>query len=217
MKRTVKIVLGIFLVIILIRLFFFNAEENHVSFPMHLSTPDKVTNFSWKSLLVDVSGDTKYGDADGKELSYHYDAQTDSIWFKYVIFQELESDFPALSLSVDIDHNQENGFGWYGSNAVFRYDKMVSVGPKKIENRSYVGFNGITNQEGIKSRNWVNEKRGNVTYYRLKDNKTFIIGFPLQDLSISSGIINVIGSVGEDAVWNDDIGQDDSYATIHLD
>jgi len=178
--------------------------------------PAWVSEIKWNSLLSDKENDGQYTNntADGKSFAYFYDSETEQLWFKWETYKPI-STFPALSVSIDTDANQENGVNWYGEYRAFKFEKMISVGPIRKNDDGYYGYNGITDEEGVRTRNWINVKKNVVHFYETNSERTFIISIDKNEIADNLKTFNVIASVGENARWNDDIG-DNIYATINL-
>ena len=187
----------------------------------HLSTfeinplPAHVKQFAWVKLADDQAQDGRRKDsADGKALHYFYDAETDTLWFKLELYNAV-SKRPAVSISIDTDADQTTGIGWYGANSAFQFEKMLSVGPISQDGEVYTGYNGITNQEGVAAADWINEKQNVLAFHVDPADKAYFIGVKRADLMPERARIHVIGSVGANALWNDDIGET-GYAEIDL-
>lgn len=191
-------------------------RKGHLStFPIS-SVPTQIKNLDWIKLADDQAQDGKReNSADGKAFYYHYDIQTDTLWFKLELYNEISEEKPAVSVSIDTDTDQSTGVAWYGANASYTFEKMLSVGPINKEGEMYYGYNGITNQEGVSAGDWINEKQAVLAFYTDQSGKAYFIGVKRSDISPNLQQINVIGSVGKNALWNDDIGES-GYATITL-
>jgi len=153
--------------------------------------------------------------ADGKSMSYFFDKQSDMIWFKLETYTDTDTFSPAMSISFDTDCDQKTGTPWYGSNTKFTVDRMISASPKRQGN-GYEGFNGITDDKGIQLAQWTNIQEDNISFYFSPDEKCQYIGVKVSDIKPGMKKFNVIGSVGNNSIWNDDIGKDGIFATIEL-
>ncbi len=184
--------------------------------PIH-EVSNKIQTFPWTLLSNDISGDASSGsDADGKALYYYFDQSTDTLYFKFELFEGFNTDAPAISLALDTDANQDNGTSWYGTNKAFNVDVMLSYGPK-LDGEKYFGYNGITDSTGIRNRDWINIKQGNLRFYLDVENDAYYLAAKKSDFAPNANKINLIGSVGANATWSDDIGKDGTYATIEFD
>lgn len=178
--------------------------------------PESILAASWQLLLTDTIADGQNpNSSDGKALYYHYNRQTDSLWFKLETYSPISTLDPALSISLDTDNDQTTGTSWYGSNKSFKVDLMLSAGPVRQGN-GYAGYNGITNATGIANREWINVKKGNLTYYFDPDQHAYYLGIKRSDLGNHSEKVNLIGSVGANSLWNDDIGKEGTFASIEI-
>ena len=183
------------------------------SIPM---VPDKVKSFAWNLLLEDVEGDGRSpSSSDGKAFSYFHDRQTDSIWFQLKTHNKISFLDPAISVSIDTDNNQTNGAPWYGTNRKFKVDIMLSAGPVR-QGDGYVGWNGITDAQGIRTATWMNVTKDNLTFYFDTKDNAYYLGMKRSDLGKNVSTFNLIGSVGANSMWNDDIGKDGTWSTITL-
>ncbi|MCI0625545.1 MAG: alpha/beta fold hydrolase [Acidobacteria bacterium] len=193
-----------------------SSVQNLVTFEI-LPVPEAVKNHAWVRLLEDPAGDGSRADsADGKALFYSYDAVADQIWFKLELHSEINVERPAVSISLDIDADQATGSNWYGANAQFKYDRILNFGPtQKQQDGRFVGYNGITTDQGARSRNWLDDKKGNLTFYLDAAGKAYYLGVRRTDIAANLRRFHLIGSVGANSLWNDDIG-DKGFATIEL-
>lgn len=177
----------------------------------------RIINFPWKKLLKDTVGDHRNkNSADGKALSYYYDQKNDSLWFKFETYAGINQLSPAISISLDTDNNQNNGVNWYGTNRQFKVDLMISVGVTR-QGEGYEGYNGLTDAKGIQISNWTNVKKNCVKFYFDAKEQDFYICLKKSDmLKPEQKKINLIGSVGANATWNDDIGKEGAFATLEF-
>ena len=139
------------------------------------------------------------------------------IMMKKATHSGISQSSPAISLSLDTDNDQTTGVAWYGSNRTFKVDLMASVGVTR-EGAGYAGFNGITDAQGIKTSDWINVKDGCLRFYFDEKGQAFYVGMKKSDvIKPNQKRVNLIGSVGASATWNDDIGKDGTFATILFD
>lgn len=176
--------------------------DNGVEFPVQFAR-DKFDNIHWTLLAEDSENDG--GNplrADGKALFYVYDAASDTLWFKFELYNSINMNFPSATLQLDLDNNQETGRAWTGANTGFMMDGRVFIGPKRYGD-TYRGYNGAVGKQGV------------VDFYIDLSSDTYYLGIARRDLSLSSDTLNVVGSVGEVALWNDDL-PDEGFATISV-
>lgn len=178
--------------------------------------PAHMRDVEWSLLADDASQDgQRSSSADGKSFLFHYDTQTDTLWFRLELHRPLEGDHPALSVAIDTDADQATGIGWYGANSEFRLEKMLSVGPLETVGDSVRGYNGVTDSAGVASGDWINVSSGTVTLYVDDPANAYVFGIAREQISPGLQRFHVIGSVGSGARWNDDIGES-GFATVDL-
>ena len=181
------------------------------------STPELLREVEWVPLASDGEGDGRRANsADGRSFLLHYDDVTDTVWFRLELHRPLEDGYPALSVAVDTDADQASGISWYGANADFTFERMVSVGPREEVGDSLRGYNGVTDSTGVSTGDWINVQSGVVTFYVDPSGDGFVLGIAREDIAPGLRRFNVIGSVGSDARWNDDIGES-GFAAVDLD
>ncbi len=182
-----------------------------------LPVPDNIKNLKWIELRKDSLNDGRNkNSADGKAFYYSYQKEKDMLWFRFDLHNQISINAPAVSVSFDVDANQNNGINWYGKNSTFKFDKMVSVGPIRKREKDYFGYNGITNEMGVRSQNWVNVKKGNATFFYDVQMNSYFLGIKRSEIKSDLSVFNVIGSVGQNAMWNDDFGEE-GYSTVKID
>ena len=178
--------------------------------------PEHVRDFQWVHLAADEAGDGQRSDsADGKSFAFYHDAQTDTLWFRFQLHNPIDPERPAVSVSIDTDADQTTGIPWYGTNSEFTFEKMLSVGPLERVGDRVRGYNGVTNSDGVSRQQWINERRGVLAFYIDSSGNAYILGVSREDISPDLRRFNVIGSVGANARWNDDIGEA-AFATVDL-
>lgn len=181
-----------------------------------LPVPDNIRNFNWIKLMDDNKDDGRINEsADGKSFAYFFDKATDMVWFKFDLYNQINPYAAAISVSLDTDADQSNGTNWYGKNSKFKLEKMLSVGPSKKQGTQYLGYNGITDEKGVQAQNWINVKSGNLIFYFDTQSNSYFLGVKRPDIDPNLHKFNVIGSVGQNTTWNDDIGEH-GFATIEL-
>lgn len=181
-----------------------------------LPLPKSIRDSFWKKIADDKQGDENLkGGGDGKALFYVFDKPSDMLWFKFELYGEIDKERPAVSLSIDIDADQNTGYFWYGRDSNFKYDKVLNLGiSEKLSEAKVRGFNGITSGKAAIDSNWLDEKKRNLVFHASPEEKTYYLGFKRADLGARTSKINILGSVGANSQWNDDIG--DGFATIVL-
>lgn len=196
---------------------------NYGSFPKSeqiifdvLPISEKVKSFTWNKIAEDKQGDgMRPTSADGRALSYFYEKETDMLWFKFELYNAIETEKPAVSLAIDVDADQNTGTNWWGTISTFKYDKVLNLGiSEKILETKVKGYNGITSNKAAIYQNWLNEKKNNLMFHLNKSENAYYLGVKRIDISPTAKKINIVGSVGANSQWNDDIGE--GFAPIEI-
>lgn len=189
------------------------AQYPESTFPAR-SVPEWSRTVSWEKLSDDAAGDSRpRGGADGKAFWFHHDKATDTLWFKLEVYGDLDTTTAAVSVSFDLDGEQGNGLNWYGTNSAFTFDKMISVGLVRRSGDSHTGYNGFSQAGDVAIGRYLTGKLGTIAFIADREGKAYIIGVARADLGRHTDRIRVIGSVGRNATWNDDL-MDKGFATI---
>jgi tetratricopeptide (TPR) repeat protein len=167
---------------------------------------------AWKQLTADPANDGRNPNwPEAKALSYYYDASTDTIWFKFDLERLPNPNAFGINLIVDTDQNQQNGASWWGNNKAFKYDRLVTVWVIKTGANRYRGSVGIGDNRGVQLGRYTNLFRNNLAFHADTEKKIFLLGFKSADLD-HDGQFDLIGEVGSNVGWNDDVPDTNSIA-----
>ena len=192
----------------------FESQKRVLSFSEYLSL---VRAHPWRTLATDAAGDGQRAEqGDGKSFAFHHDVEGDTLWFRWELHGGFDALTPAVSVSFDVDADQSNGLEWYGTNERFRFERVASVGPLETVSEGVRGYNGITDSAGVRTQSWMNQQSGGLVFYADPVGESYYLGIARSDVSPEMNRFHVIGSVGRNARWNDDIGED-GFAAITLD
>jgi hypothetical protein len=160
---------------------------------------------AWKQLAIDPVSDGRNPNwAEVKALSFYYDAPTDTLWFKFDLERLPNPNAFGLNLIVDTDQNQQNGANWWGNNKTFKYDRLVTVWVIKTGPNRYRGSIGIGDAHGIQLGRYTNLFQNNLAFRADAEKKIFLLGFKSAELD-RDGHFDLMGEVGSNVGWNDDI------------
>jgi tetratricopeptide (TPR) repeat protein len=167
---------------------------------------------AWKELTADPGNDGRNRNwAEAKALSFYYDAPTDTLWFKFDLERLPNPNAFGINLIVDTDQNQQNGASWWGNNKTFKYDRLVTVWVIKTGPNRYRGAVGIGDNRGIQLGRYTNLFHNNLAFLADPEKKIFLLGFKSADLD-HDGQFDLIGEVGSNVGWNDDVPDTNSIA-----
>lgn len=142
--------------------------------------------------------------ADGKALSYHYDAAADSVWFKFDFFSLPDTTVFGLNLVLDNDQDQRTGLAWWGNNTDFMYDKLVTVWAVDPGDGIYRGTVGVGYAEDAYVGRFTSLHRHNIALHVDGTASSIYIGMKRADLD-EDGALTLVGAVGSSTNWNDDL------------
>jgi tetratricopeptide (TPR) repeat protein len=175
----------------------------------------RLAGLPWRRLATDAEGDGRNPAlADGQALHYYYDAGTDSLWFKFDLHSLPDPDAFGINLAVDTDRNQETGMAWWGGNTAFTFDRVVTLWVTRLTPGRYRGTIGIAGANAARRGHFTNLARNNIAFAVDAPQQTLIVGFKRTDLGPVEAI-NVLGAVGSNLVWNDDL-TDTGYGEVTL-
>lgn len=178
-------------------------------------SPEMFSQVTWTPLANDDEGDANNANlADGKALSYYYDATADSLWFKIDLHSLPNTETIGINLVVDTDQDQSTGASWWGSNRSFTFDKLVTAWVVKAQPGKYAGTMGIGDAASVMRFQMTNLSQNNISLSVDEPGKTLIIGLKRTDLD-EDHAMNLIAAVGSNMAWNDDL-QDTDYTRLNL-
>ncbi|NOT06928.1 MAG: hypothetical protein HOP28_01855 [Gemmatimonadales bacterium] len=170
------------------------------------AVPGWARQVTWTKLGEDPSGDGRRPAApDGKALWFYHDVASDTLWFRLEVFGVEDSVSVAASVSFDLDADQSTGLNWYGTNRAFTFDKMISIGLLRREGDWHIGYNGFSTAEGVRRFQYLTEKLGTIAFIVDPVTHAYLVGVARRDLGENIRKVNVIATVGQNAVWNDDL------------
>jgi len=173
--------------------------------PVAVQATDRLTRFSWQILATDAEGDGRNPDlADGKALSYAYDARTDSLWFKFDLHRLPNPAAFGINLAFDTDQDPATGTAWWGGNTAFIFDRVVTLWVTRTAGGHYRGMIGMADAEGAQGRRFTNLAQNNLAFGVNTEDQTLFVGFKRSDLG-ETRRLHVIGTVGSNLVWNDEL------------
>lgn len=167
--------------------------------------PARFAEIAWTALAEDAKADARNTNlADGKALSYHYDAATDTLWFRLDLHTLPSTEALGLNLVVDMDMDQATGANWWGSNRAFTFDRLVTIWVQGNAS-GYRGTVGLGSTSGVSRRAFTDLATNNLALSIDTENPAFIVGVKRSELD-DDGTMRLIAAVGSNRAWNDDIG-----------
>ena len=171
---------------------------------VELTPLEETANLAWTELATEGSEDVRSPRLpDARSVSYHYDAQSDQLWFRLGLQEAPREDFFGINLAIDSDSDQSNGLNWWGINQGFRFDRLVTVYVNQAGG-AYQGSVGIGDVAGIMQGRMDNLAYGNIRISLDRAGKAILIGMKGRDLDDDLSM-NLIATVGSSMIPNDDL------------
>ena len=165
----------------------------------------EVAGKQWTLLTSDGEGDGADPTlADGKSLAYSYDGDKDMLWFQFGFFKMPPPGGFGVNLVVDADSDATNGVPWWGGNRQFYFDYLVTVWVARGGNGQLAGTVGIGQAADVMRGQMTGLSRNGIAFTADRETNTITLGFKRPE-SWGEGKLRLIGAVGSNARWNDDL------------
>lgn len=172
---------------------------------------------TWKIIANDKQNDGKLsGLPDGKQFSYLYKQNVDSIYFRFELYKWGTDGVDKFGVNVVarvLNSPSSTTVTWWGEqNNKFDLNRLITVWVTKSGN-SYSGTIGVADEDGINSSptNYTNIAKDNIKIQADFGKKLITIGLKRSDFILDNEIsddtatVVIAGAVGSDQVWNDDL------------
>ena len=125
------------------------------------------------------------------------------LWFRVLLREAPHDRWMGMNIVLDVDGDPANGTAWWGKNAAFKFDRLVSVwcfnGAEGCQ-----GFIGIADAEQIASGVFAaGGERLRIAIDR--ERRAFVVGGPRDALRLGASAVRLVGAVGSALLWNDDV------------
>jgi hypothetical protein len=166
----------------------------------------------WSVIAADPKNDGREpSQADAAQLSYRYDRQTDTLWFRLSLFGKPNADAFGVNIAVDTASSDAAKASWWGANKEFKFDRLVTAWVTRVDG-GYQGTIGISDAAGANEKHLTNMRQNNLQLRVEGD--SILIGLKRSDLTDTIKM-NLVAAVGPGEQMNDDIPNIRS-ATIDL-
>jgi hypothetical protein len=181
---------------------------------VQLADPAALAGLAWRSLAREPAGDGRQARLpDARELAWSLDERTGRVWFRVT----LESDVPArwfgINVAVDGDGDPANGTAWWGSNAAFRFDRLLTA-YLNLGNGYWQGAVGLADAAGV-ARGDMASLTDDVAVVVDRERRSLALGVTRRALD-EDGRLRLIATVGSSFIANDDL-PDEGAVTLGLD
>jgi hypothetical protein len=160
----------------------------------------------WRELARDAADDGKQKrlpDATG--LAVLFDDARERVWFRIALQGPLPSRWMGVNLALDVDGDPTNGMAWWGTNQVFRFDRLVTV-YGFAAGSGYEGMIGVADAAEVQAGNLQGSGDDRVQIALDEANQAFVIGIPRLALGhATQAPVRVVAAVGSAMQHNDDL------------
>lgn len=163
--------------------------------------------------------------ADGTHFAYHYDAQSDSLYFRVELNSLTPSMASGFGCNVMVNlFSTEPTFNFWGQDNQLPYHYLLTAWITGSPPSNYTGTIGIADANGVNAQNYTNLYQNNIQI-SIEPNLTRVTFavkrediMPARFQSPSTGILSasVAAAVGSNQSWNDDLFDPDSRIQIDM-
>jgi len=156
----------------------------------------------WTVLAADAKGDARDAKlADAAQLSYRYDKQRDSLWFRVSLYGLPNQQAFGVNIVLDTGGDEAAKMNWWGANKAFKFDRLLTVWVTRGGN-GYEGTIGVGDATGARAKHFNNLSQNNLQIQVEGD--SILIGVKRTDITDKLKL-NLIAAVGSNQEWNDDV------------
>lgn len=180
-----------------------NFTKTLLAFLFALSSTTFCMSQNFTLLATDTMGDPTQGfSLDAKSISYAYDVQQDSLWFKIETWDSITGDW-GIYIGIDNDLNTTNGATWPGqSNSSIKIEREITF----LNNQWFPPtFTSLVDDSG-------NTITTSIDFYK-PDSFTLVMSLKLSDIDSDTNMNVIAGTGSFDDFIYDDI-PDNGFMTI---
>ncbi|HYV19422.1 MAG TPA: hypothetical protein VFC25_10390 [Verrucomicrobiae bacterium] len=89
--------------------------------------PVPLQRLAWRQLATDPDGDGKPGLPDARALFTAVDPQRQITWVRIDLRDDIPATWVGVNLILDTDGDPDDGSPWWGKNAAFKFDRLVTA------------------------------------------------------------------------------------------
>jgi len=157
----------------------------------------------WSRVAEEVEPDGRFARLpDARSLSWALDPESDRLWFRIDLAGPVPADWFGVNVAVDTDLDPDNGASWWGSNAGFRFDRLLTAYLSR-GTTYWQGAFGLSDAEAV-ARFDLSALDAELAIGIDREHDALLLGLPWRQLD-SDGRFRLIATVGSNALDNDDI------------
>jgi len=159
----------------------------------------------WKELTTDAPDDGKQKRLpDATTLAVGPDDAKGRVWFRIALSGPVPARWVGVNLALDTDGDPNNGMEWWGTNKVFKFDRLVTV-YGSATGSGYDGMIGIAEADEVKAGNLMGSKDERVSLVLDRGDPALIVGIPRSALGGLGKPVRLVAAVGSAFAHNDDV------------
>lgn len=173
--------------------------------PFTAAPPSEAPSGPWKELANDAPDDGKQKRLpDATSVAVCPDDAHGRLWFRVTLAGPIPDRWVGVNLALDVDGDPTDGMTWWGTNAAFKFDRLVSV-YGSVTGAGYEGTLGIADAAEVQAGNFVGSKNEQVTLVLDPAGPALLVGIPRSALGTSTTPARVVAAVGSAFMHNDDV------------
>lgn len=126
------------------------------------------------------------------------------LWVRVTLREPPHDWWMGINLVLDLDGDPDNGQSWWGANAAFKYDQIVTAWCWRVE-AGCQGFIGVATADQIAAGTYTAGDPRSVRLAIDHDRKAFVVGVPRSALRLGKAPIRLVAAVGSALLFADDV------------
>jgi Complex I intermediate-associated protein 30 (CIA30) len=172
---------------------------------------EAVEGAAWRQVATDLRGDGRQPTLpDAVRLELWRDDPGQLLWFRIVLASPPAEEGIGVNLALDLDEDSQNGTAWWGSNAKFHFDRLVTVWVFDT-GVDWQGQVGIADAVDVKAGNMMAGTFGRPLLILDRKSNAVVVGLPRAALGTGPPA-RVVAAVGSPLAFNDDVPSTGSVA-----
>ena len=170
--------------------------------------PGAIPHKGWVELGHDAEGDGRRpGLPDATRLEALASTSDDMVWFRVTLRDKPHERWIGVNLVLDVDGDPSNGTAWWGANAGFKFDRLVTVWCFRVADRCQ-GYVGAADAEEVAAGSFGDGSGQGVRFAIDRERRAFLVGVPRETLGMAEQGLKLVVAVGSALFFNDDVPGD---------
>jgi len=161
--------------------------------------PAPLRRLAWRQLAADADGDGKPGLPDARALFTAVDPRRPITWVRIDLRDDIPASWMGVNLILDTDGDPQDGGPWWGKNAGFKFDRLVTAWVFSASDH-YEGMIGIAPPDQVTRGFVVSDDEVHLALDRPA--RRVYLGIPS---GILDGKTRMVAAVGSSFLFSDDL------------